>query len=179
MTFKGPQSDIEFQVAHDGKEFGYEYTCYDCNLVTRNKAESMFNDGHCRLPNTLDAVIQAKKHQKDGDLIPNDLIAHFQNKIIRLSTFHQSATSPGRRKDGSPSAKRESAFFDQWLHEQESSLLTNLFQSAKLGDLVSHREATIAATLIQWLGTNVGFAFLESALKRCGYKIVKCEVTNG
>ena len=169
MTFKGPQSDVEFQIAHDQE--GYEYTCYDCNLVTRNKAEAMFGDGHCRVANTIEAILHVKKHQADGDLIPNDLIAHFQNKITRISTFHQSAKEPIRRNQNA----REKAFFDQWLYEQESSLLTNLFQGSGLGDLVSHREATIAATLIQWLGTNVGFCFLESALKRCGYKIVKGE----
>jgi hypothetical protein len=175
MTFKGPQSDIEFQVAgDDGEEFGYEYTCYDCNLVTRNVVESMFNDGHCRLADTIVSVLHIKKHQSVGDMVPNELIASLQFKLKNIATFHQSSMSPRRRKDGSHSGVREAAFHDQWLHEQGSNLLLKLLDGANLGDL-SHREATIAATLIQWLGTNVGFCFLENALKRCGYKSTKIE----
>lgn len=35
------------------------------------------------------------------------------------------------------------------------------------------RDRVIIATIIQWLGTSVGWAFLERALQRCGYRIVK------
>lgn len=35
------------------------------------------------------------------------------------------------------------------------------------------RDRRIAATLMQWLGSNVGFSFLQEALAKCGYKIVK------
>jgi len=38
---------------------------------------------------------------------------------------------------------------------------------------ITENDRTIVATVIQWLGTNVGFCFLEAALKRCGLKIVK------
>lgn len=177
MVFKDSKSDVEFQVSHDGKEFNYEYTCYDCNLVTRNESESMFNDGHCRVANTIDAVLHVKKHMLFNDLIPNDLIAHLQSKLTRISTFHQSAMSPSRRKDGSLAGKREMAFHYQWLKEQEDSLLCNLVHNSGLGDLVSHRDATLAATLMQWLGTSVGFCFLEVALRDCGYKIVQKDDT--
>lgn len=40
---------------------------------------------------------------------------------------------------------------------------------------VTQEVASTAATLMQWLGTNVGWAFMESALRRCGYKIVRDE----
>ena len=39
--------------------------------------------------------------------------------------------------------------------------------------------ATDAATIIQWLGSNVGFCFLELALDRAGLKIVKKEASDG
>lgn len=38
---------------------------------------------------------------------------------------------------------------------------------------ITNKEAAIAATVVQWLGTNVGMCFLEKALKACGYKIVR------
>jgi hypothetical protein len=42
-------------------------------------------------------------------------------------------------------------------------------------------ERCIVATIIQWLGTNVGFSFLQMALRDAGYKIVDippAEMTN-
>lgn len=174
MSFKGPVSDIEFQDAHDGKEFGYEFTCYDCNLVTRNTAGSMFNDGHCRISNVLDAMEHLKQHIAVGDMVEPSLIHRFQSILKRRSFVHQTLSSPRRRRDGSPSAKRESAFFEQWLHEQRDDgstpMCRGMFESWGISD-ETPREVAIMASLIQWLGTNVGFAFLESALKRCGYRI--------
>ena len=35
----------------------------------------------------------------------------------------------------------------------------------------TQRDATVAATVIQWLGTGVGRAFLASAFKSGGYKL--------
>jgi hypothetical protein len=40
---------------------------------------------------------------------------------------------------------------------------------------VTNRERVIVATIVQWLGSNVGWCFLGECLKRCGYKIVKAE----
>lgn len=40
---------------------------------------------------------------------------------------------------------------------------------------VCQRDATIAATVIQWLGTNCGFAFLRQCLEDAGYQIVETE----
>lgn len=37
---------------------------------------------------------------------------------------------------------------------------------------ITQRDATVAATAIQWLGTNVGFSYLETALRDAGYKLV-------
>ena len=38
---------------------------------------------------------------------------------------------------------------------------------------LSNRERRLAATLIQWLGSAVGFDFLRQALGRAGYELVK------
>ncbi len=38
---------------------------------------------------------------------------------------------------------------------------------------ISNKERLIVATIIQWLGTNCGFCFLQEALSKAGYKIVK------
>ncbi len=38
---------------------------------------------------------------------------------------------------------------------------------------ITNRDRLIVATVIQWLGTNVGFCFLKEALKKAGYNIVK------
>ncbi len=174
MTFKSSQSDIEFQDAHDGKEFGYEFTCYDCNLVTRNEVESMFNDGHCRIANVLDAMDHLRTHIEAGDMVEPSLIHRFQSILKRRSFVHQSLCTPNRRM----SNKREKAFFEQWLHEQRDDgstpMCRGLFESWGIQD-ETPREVAIMASLIQWLGTNVGFCFLESALKRCGYRITKIE----
>jgi hypothetical protein len=39
------------------------------------------------------------------------------------------------------------------------------------GDPPTERDATVAATVIQWLGSNVGRCFLEEAFDRAGYDV--------
>jgi len=39
--------------------------------------------------------------------------------------------------------------------------------------VITQRDAVIVATIIQWLGTNVGMCFLEKALGKAGYKIIQ------
>lgn len=36
---------------------------------------------------------------------------------------------------------------------------------------LTQRDADVAATVIQWLGTNCGFCFLEECLKEMGYEV--------
>jgi len=52
--------------------------------------------------------------------------------------------------------------------------------------LITPIHRYIVATIIQWLGSNVGWCFLEVCLKRCGYQITriknettKCENCGG
>lgn len=37
----------------------------------------------------------------------------------------------------------------------------------------TQQEATLAATVIQWLGSPVGFSFLREALSAAGYEVAK------
>lgn len=83
---------------------------------------------------------------------------------------------------------RELAFQQQWIKENRmerginmgNGILQDLFtfqrQRSNLKDIeleISKRERMIVATVIQWLGTNCGWSFLELSLKKCGYKITK------
>jgi len=38
--------------------------------------------------------------------------------------------------------------------------------------IINQRDATVAATVIQWLGTNVGYGFLTECLRRAGLVII-------
>lgn len=37
---------------------------------------------------------------------------------------------------------------------------------------ITQAEAAAAATVIQWLGSNCGWSFLEECIRKCGYRIV-------
>ena len=56
---------------------------------------------------------------------------------------------------------REVAFAAQWAKEQEyGKLLFHL-----LPDSPTQRDANVAATVAQWLGSNVGMSFLEEVIR--------------
>ena len=40
---------------------------------------------------------------------------------------------------------------------------------------INSRDRMIVATVIQWLGSNIGWCFLEEVFKKLGYKITKIE----
>ena len=82
----------------------------------------------------------------------------------------------------------ENAFSSHWKKENErvigisygEGILQNLFFDIvnKYNDIecmleINNRDRLVAATVIQWLGTNVGFCFLKETLSDAGYKIVK------
>lgn len=57
---------------------------------------------------------------------------------------------------------REAAFAEEWLREQEEGhLLASL-----MNEQITERDAMVAATVIQWLGSNVGMSFLENVIIR-------------
>ena len=89
---------------------------------------------------------------------------------------------------------REKAFADQWEKENVPirgmnyghGILQDLFfcgdpywnpmRMRRCTKRISNRERMIVATIVQWLGSNIGWAFLQDALKQCGYEIVKRNV---
>lgn len=79
---------------------------------------------------------------------------------------------------------REVAFADEWV-EQNRVLNNPRCSTGTLGYLIakehgtwelpSDRDEMVAATVVQWLGSNVGFSFVQNALERCGYRVVKAD----
>lgn len=79
--------------------------------------------------------------------------------------------------------RREKIFARAW--EKENQLIQRFTFGgicSKLDELmvqnnclipVSQEAATAAATVVQWLGTNIGFTFLETTLREAGYNIVQ------
>lgn len=65
---------------------------------------------------------------------------------------------------------REIAFAEQWQLENDQGrvlrhLLNPLYFKGTLPD-VTDRDIQVAATVIQWLGSNVGMSFLEEVIKK-------------
>jgi hypothetical protein len=92
------------------------------------------------------------------------------------------------------SCERERAFAETWQEEcepiawinQGCGLAQNLFMRTVAGSIYTYipvviltgRERMIAATIIQWLGTNCGMVFLDECLSKFGYRIEKIKPDN-
>lgn len=91
-----------------------------------------------------------------------------------------------------PGSYREKIFHDEWRDENRKRLygghgiLQGLFQIQGGNPysifnfrgwwlIVTNREKYIVATVIRWLGTNVGWCWLTKVLKECGYELVFTE----
>jgi hypothetical protein len=85
----------------------------------------------------------------------------------------------------------EKSFAEKWESENQMrpwlnfghGILQDLFMKGSHYFPECHHEVTasermVAATVVQWLGTNVGHSFLEAALSDAGYKIVKQDSPN-
>lgn len=90
--------------------------------------------------------------------------------------------------------EREKSFYNHWKKENRKLSYINFGQGV-LQDLfavvddrrlfwrnlrgfkviINRRDRYIVATVMQWLGTNCGWCFLQETLKSCGYRIVKIE----
>ncbi len=91
--------------------------------------------------------------------------------------YHADRLKPNRENP------REVAFAEQWKreHERDDVLgwITCLepdpnpagFNGMKQVRELSEGERKVAATVIQWLGSNVGMSFMREALEECGYRI--------
>lgn len=79
---------------------------------------------------------------------------------------------------------REVAFAQEWHCENSRERYGIGTSRSTLGYLLgdgtlhgaihpSDRDSTVSATVVQWLGSNVGMSFLRNALARFGMEIVK------
>lgn len=92
----------------------------------------------------------------------------------------------GERYDGCTYVNMERVFAERWEEECQPSpglnfgfgILQDLMVLQRHGMVnrvafwITKRERVIVATVVQWLGTNCGFAFLVDVLRRCGYAVV-------
>lgn len=69
---------------------------------------------------------------------------------------------------------REVAFAKRWEYENDHRGGAEPIMQGLIPDWTP-RDAEVAATLIQWLGSNVGFSFVEESLRCCGYLVVPKE----
>lgn len=102
--------------------------------------------------------------------------------IIAMKEFNhlQNVGFNFQRCDHNP---REKAFHDEWFDENEPrpglngghGILSALIERKEINHILTPVERNIVATVIQWLGSNIGMSFLERALKRCGYQITEIE----
>lgn len=82
-----------------------------------------------------------------------------------------------------PCGAREETFAKAWRKENEPpsflnggrGILDHLLYASQDGRSIdgeaTEREESVAATVIQWLGTNCGWSFLEGIIKDCGFVI--------
>lgn len=61
----------------------------------------------------------------------------------------------------------------RWMEEnnKEWCILDSLVYDPKTGLGATQRDAEVAATVIQWLGTAIGYSFLERCFEEAGFKI--------
>ena len=97
----------------------------------------------------------------------------------------------GKNVKRTPHNPRELAFAELWADECEprrsvnhgQGLVQDLFVEphdrwpfmARSVMRLTRRERMIAATCIQWLGSNCGMDFLRTALERCGYRLTRID----
>lgn len=69
-------------------------------------------------------------------------------------------------------ARREKALAQAWQKENKPQNDTVTPLLAELVPGCTQEQATAAATVVQWLGSELGFAFLSETLGKVGYEIV-------
>ncbi len=77
--------------------------------------------------------------------------------------------------ESSPMDRLERVFAFRWMEEnrrQEWCTLDRLVYSPPESHTgATERDAKVAATVVQWLGTAVGYSFLKRCLEEAGFKI--------
>ena len=101
--------------------------------------------------------------------------------------IHRGVWYDTRANIDDPVGKREKAFADAWEEENqprghfsrawgpELSTLQALMRKDDNLVPVSQETATAVATVVQWLGTPIGWGFLEGALRQAGYVVLTKE----
>lgn len=133
--------------------------------------------------NNINEVLQEQLKKHDVYL-GNEELDEISDAVIRQ---HINDQNWGIMLDRVKFNDREKAFSEQWNEDNEikrymnhgHGLLQDLFidrdksNNRMFYHVITRNDRVIVATVIQWLGTNIGISFLERALNRCGYKLVK------
>jgi hypothetical protein len=112
------------------------------------------------------------------------------NMAVRLKSWQKNKGIRVHRLEH-PGSYIEKAFHDQWLKDNYPDkstsfghgILQDLFIESKshpfavnpkteVIEIITDRDRKIVATVIQWLGTNIGQCFLHESLRRVNARIV-------
>jgi DNA-binding XRE family transcriptional regulator len=69
--------------------------------------------------------------------------------------------------------RRETALAKRWEAVNKASIGGDTPVMTHLVPGYTQEQATAAATAVQWLGSDIGFAFLQEALATAGYEVVR------
>ena len=134
-------------------------------------------------PFTPRGVSEKTMRDLAGDLRKHALaIASLGSHALRHTSYHEQ-----RRNEHNP---RERVFAELWEQQNDAKrmstgVLLALLTKDVVNDLYSRRDREwidtpmttrdmrVAATVVQWLGSNVGMGFLEEALRACGYQLTQ------
>jgi hypothetical protein len=129
----------------------------------------------------------AYKRSDDVDAIADRMASRLERRRLRDELHLGRGLRARRLKNLDGHATLERAFAREWMKER--SILCHLLRpyphaNTKYKDMtpedwvtfdrpvfVTKRDSEVAATIIQWLGTNVGFSFLQHVLHTCGYEV--------
>lgn len=98
-----------------------------------------------------------------------------KKKLVHKGIFYDS-----RVNQNNFGGKREKIFADGWKKENEliqrfPTVICSRLEAIMVKDdkflPVSQESASIVATVVQWFGSPVGFAFLQKTLREAGYVI--------
>lgn len=74
--------------------------------------------------------------------------------------LHSHRLQPGQNNP------REVAFAEQWDFEQVNNQILNSLVGLGPHKEITDRDKEVAATLMQWLGSNVGMSFIIESMRR-------------
>lgn len=130
---------------------GELYTCIDDQVRPLSKVADHFYWGVDPIP--------------DGVVLPRTVL--FQSG---WSGLQHKGLKPYRFNDN----PHEEIFAEEWEKLAKNDLLGYILSVDNRKDGVeSQRDATVAATVIQWLGSPVGWSFLRETVEKCGYDLVR------